>query len=369
MVDLTDAASILPGRRRRRRSRSWVDVWRKWEIWFSDNCIVATIVVFWVALNVGLFAQGCRYVYLGTFETDKSGSKTATALVYIGRGFGRTLLLNCALTIAPMTQLLSEALRKTWLNILLPLDENVRTHKALGYAVAVGAVGHGGCLFSVYCLRWNESGMWEGGTFGLTTTFYTGLLLVLALGAIFVGSLACIRRSNRFEFFWYSHHAFIVFYLLLIFHGNQGGQPNFIYWGAGPVILYAIDRCYRETLLSRAPLLSGSVKLFPATPAIRIELPRNRDFVFRAGQYAKISCPAVSSTEFHPFTIASAPDDETLVFYVKCIGNWTQKLYNLVEDPAASPTANLEFRVSGPFGAPTEFTFQFEDVVLIGGND
>ena len=150
-------------------------------MWFSDNCLVATIFVLWVLLNVGLFTQGIRYVRLGLFPLDNEGPKLAEVLTYIGRGFGRTLLLNCSLVVTPMTRALVHALRRTWLNVLMPFDDATRAHKTLGYAITVGAIGHATCLFSVYFLRWSNEEMWAGGIFGLKTTFVTGISLVATL--------------------------------------------------------------------------------------------------------------------------------------------------------------------------------------------
>ena len=347
--------------------RAW---WRRSEAWFSDNCLVATIFHTWVALNIALFAQGCRYVRLGLFELDNEGPASAVVLTYMGRGFGRTLLLNCALVVVPMTRIVGDVFRRTWINVLLPLDNAIAAHKLLGYAVTVGALGHAACLFLVYILRWNNPAMWQGGLFGLTTTFITGAALVLVLAVIFIGSLARIRRSARFEMFWLSHQFFILFYLAIAFHGNQGGKPNFVYWGGVPLLLYTSDRVYRVVATAMTRKVGAiSLRLYPtrnSPPVVRIEIPRDPDFKFKAGQYCEVNCPSISATEYHPFTIASAPTDNTLVLFVKAAGNWTSTLYEFAHAAQSNPSS-LEFRVVGPFGAPTELTFQFEDVVLVAG--
>mmetsp|Transcript_31624 Transcript_31624/g.100414 ORF Transcript_31624/g.100414 Transcript_31624/m.100414 type:complete len:407 (-) Transcript_31624:126-1346(-) len=52
----------------------------------------------------------------------------------------------------------------------------------------------------------------------------------------------------------------------------------------------------------------------------------------RAGMYAFLKIPAIASHEWHPFTISSAPDDDFVRFHIRAAGDWTKKLYNLIED-------------------------------------
>lgn len=35
-------------------------------------------------------------------------------------------------------------------------------------------------------------------------------------------------RRGQFEIFWYSHHCFVLFFILILFHGNGGINPH--YW-------------------------------------------------------------------------------------------------------------------------------------------
>jgi hypothetical protein len=202
--------------------------WRRNEVWFSDNCLVATIFVLWLFMNVGLFTQGIRYVRMDFFPLDNEGPDFAVVLTYIGRGFGRTLLLNCALVVTPMTRALVHILRRSWINILMPLDDATRAHKTLGYAITVGAFGHASCLFCVYVLRWTNPDMWVGGIFGLKTTFGTGLALLATLAVIFIGSLACVRRTSNFEIFWISHH-FLWHFTLFFFYTETREESQTLY--------------------------------------------------------------------------------------------------------------------------------------------
>ena len=97
---------------------------------------------------------------------------------------------------------------------------------------------------------------------------------------------------------------------------------------------------------------------------------RNPEFSYRPGQYAEINIPEVSKSEWHPFTIASAPcdaadDDEYghVEFFVKSVGKWTDALYRCAEDRT---NVISEIGLRGPFGAPAQNYFEYDHLVVIG---
>ena len=67
----------------------------------------------------------------------------------------------------------------------------------------------------------------------------TGILVSVVMIIMFPVAADSVRPLN-YEFFFNTHHLFVLFYLFLGFHG-----PNFWKWTCGPVILYSIERAYR----------------------------------------------------------------------------------------------------------------------------
>ena len=55
------------------------------------------------------------------------------------------------------------------------------------------------------------------------------------------------------------------------------------------------------------------------------------DFV---GYYLKvrIACLALSPNEYHPFTLTSAPQEETLKLHIRAVGPWTKELRKTYAD-------------------------------------
>eukprot|EP00168_Porphyra_purpurea_P000134 TRINITY_DN10176_c0_g1_i1.p2 TRINITY_DN10176_c0_g1~~TRINITY_DN10176_c0_g1_i1.p2 ORF type:complete len:155 (+),score=30.32 TRINITY_DN10176_c0_g1_i1:104-568(+) len=79
-----------------------------------------------------------------------------------------------------------------------------------------------------------------------------------------------------------------------------------------------------------------------------LRFPRAFDYV--AGQYAELCVPAISRIEWHPFTIASAPHESEMVFYIKRNGDWTAALYELFAEggsPGRVPPASPRRAVTG----------------------
>jgi len=56
--------------------------------------------------------------------------------------------------------------------------------------------------------------------------------------------------------------------------------------------------------------------------------PKNYKLVH--GQYIYINIPEVNTFQWHPFTVASSPDNPYLILMMKKAGDWTSKLANLM---------------------------------------
>ena len=62
----------------------------------------------------------------------------------------------------------------------------------------------------------------------------------------------------------------------------------------------------------------------------------------RPGDYVFVNIPAIANSEWHPFTISSAPEDKScLTLHIRVLGNWTNKLYQYFE---AMKLAEIKWR-------------------------
>lgn len=79
---------------------------------------------------------------------------------------------------------------------------------------------------------------------------------------------------------------------------------------------------YSEATMITNPLLNS----FDLADVTYLEFKRPQGFVYRSGQWVRIACLALGTDEYHPFTLTSAPHEETLSLHIRAVGPWTSKL-------------------------------------------
>lgn len=238
------------------------------------------------------------------------------------KGFGTCLNLNCALLLLPVVKMilrkisnLGESFAKTqmqseWLTRFfahpiaryIPLQKNIEFHKLCAGAVFLHSWGH--MIFhwlNLYeandtTMRFFRFLRWDG------TDFFTGALATFAMFIIYTGAPNAVKWA-KFEIFFTAHHWFTIFYLALFLHG-----PNFFYWTCIPVFLYLYER-YLQLYRGSRPFMVLKVEWIPPVMALYMRPVNKEDFQFKEGQYLYLSCPFISPTQWHPFTISSASDD------------------------------------------------------------
>ncbi|NOH14523.1 MAG: hypothetical protein HND51_23030 [Chloroflexi bacterium] len=89
--------------------------------------------------------------------------------------------------------------------------------------------------------------------------------------------------------------------------------------------------------------------------------PMGKAIIFQAGQFAYVNfSPGRTLREPHPFTISSAPKDDTLRFTIKSSGDWTNHLVNHLEP-------GMKAAVHGGFGEFNCEAGKEEQVWIAGG--
>jgi predicted ferric reductase len=104
---------------------------------------------------------------------------------------------------------------------------------------------------------------------------------------------------------------------------------------------------YRELLAPRlTPVYHYTVRVARQLSQNTIEVvlkPIGTPLEFSAGQFILLALGAPEQFAYHPFTVASAPDEENLRVSVKASGDDTRRLYSDLRP-------GIEARVVGPFG-------------------
>ncbi|KAK4373111.1 hypothetical protein RND71_008495 [Anisodus tanguticus] len=364
------------------------------------------ILLLWLSAMIGLFTwKFMEYRQMEAFQV--MGYCLATA-----KGAAETLKFNMALILLPVCRNILTRLRSTRARILIPFDDNINFHKIIAHAIAVGiilhAANHLACDFPHLVNSSPEKFALVASDFDKLKPSYkslltgvegiTGISMVILMTIAFILATRRFRRSilklppplNRltgFNAFWYSHHLLALVYILLLLHGtflffvHKWYQKTTWMYISIPLILYIAERTLRTWRSEDYAVKILKVSVLPGD-VLSLIMSKPAGFKYKSGQYIFLQCPTISSFEWHPFSITSAPGDDYLSVYIRIVGDWTKELKRVfTEDQSpACVVARAKFEehenvdhrglpqllVDGPYGAPAQ-DYQNYDILLLVG--
>ena len=192
------------------------------------------------------------------------------------------------------------------------------------------------------------------------------------------------RLLNNFNYFWYTHQLFALFYLAMLFHPlphvpderNEWAWSDSWLWVMVPVFFYGAERIIRGRQSSSMTPVVG-LRTLPGK-VVEVKVNKPEGLKYRSGQYIFINCFQIAPFEWHPFTLTSAPHEPFLSVHIRAAGDWTNTLYSAVAGYKAfsrsrsdlatrSDTAYpFNIRVAGPYGAPAQNYGDYGVVMCIG---
>lgn len=363
--------------------------WIQMESYFFNHGAELAFYTFLIAMNICMGAWGA---WLFTAPTWTTTSDVLRITLPIARASGRIVTLDISLLFLSACKFFI-----TWIraNTIIPYGfpiDNVMPeyHRMIAYMIIImGCIVHTAPQVYNYASQTllinGNLPIWSFGQ-GLSTRslLYTGIILWFTFVMFSLSTLESFRRTTiGFRWFWALHITGIVIVIpTLLIHGTYLGTPITFYFMIIPLVLYLID-----FYLRRIYYFSRECKLISLIPhseekvtEVHIQLSQ---FSYTPGQYVDINIPELAKYEWHPFTIASAPEIDhkadsivNLTFYIKASGRWTNALYDiailqqqkttegLVKD--AVPIIPLSVKVVGPFGAPAQNYFQYKHIIIIG---
>ncbi|KAF9583236.1 hypothetical protein BGW38_009957 [Lunasporangiospora selenospora] len=258
----------------------------------------------------------------------------------ISRGAAAVINFDCALILFSVCRNLISLLRSTFLNDIVPFDKNIVFHKTVAWSIVLFSVIHSVAHYvNYYHLEMKDaadptipasSKRTAQSMAFFTGPGITGHLLVLILFLMVTSSVERVRRKG-FEIFWYTHHLFILFFLVLMIHGmfcfiradtepHCRGSPGSYKFILGSLLFYILERSIRE-IRARQQTAISKIVLHPSK-VVEVQL-KKADFRAKAGQYVFLNCPELSMFEWHPFTITSAPEEDYVSVHMRIVGDWT----------------------------------------------
>ncbi|XP_016461963.1 respiratory burst oxidase homolog protein E-like [Nicotiana tabacum] len=330
----------------------------------------------------------------------------------IAKGAAETLKLNMALILLPVCRNTLTKLRTTRARLLIPFDDNINFHQIIAFAIAVGVVLHAGnhlvCDFPRLVNSSTEKFALVSSHFDNVKPSYKSLLTgvegITGIGMVILMTIAFTLASRRFRrnlvrlppplnrltgfnAFWYSHHLLAMVYVLLLIHGiflfldHQWYHKTTWMYISIPLLLYAAERSFRKCRSEYYGVKIFKVSVLPGD-VLSLIMSKPNGFKYKSGQYIFLQCPTISSFEWHPFSITSAPGDDYLSVHIRTIGDWTSELKNVFteDNSSACVIGRAKFKefedvdqrslprllVDGPYGAPAQ-DYQNYDVLLLVG--
>jgi len=273
----------------------------------------------------------------------------------------------------------------------LPIDKNLVFHRYLAWTILILAIIHACSHFFNYLYistypgdPANLSAVGLSGLQAPPSTMFlawqtlsgaTGHIVSLVMVLMYSSAIKYIR-GPMFNLFWFTHHLFFFYFIILCFHGADAllQPPTFWCWFIGPGLFYTIERTIRILRGNQDTILQLAI----AHPSKVLELQMKKNtFTYKSGQYLFLNCPFIATHEWHPLTITSAPQDDFVSVHIRVVGDWTGDLWNFLnpenklgivqENLLSAPDGSSIFKIDGPFGAASEEVFYFRTVMLVAG--
>ncbi|NXN97737.1 DUOX2 oxidase, partial [Rhinopomastus cyanomelas] len=341
-------------------------------------------VVLFSAITAGVFVERAYYY---AFTAPSTGiAQTTFVGIIISRGSAACISFMYSYILLTMCRNLITVLRETFLNHYIPFDAAVDFHRWIAMAALLFSVLHtAGHVVNVYIFSVTPLSMlsclfpsifMDDGSqlpqkyywwFFQTIPGMTGVLLLVILAVMYVFATHHFRRIS-FKGFWITHHLYVLLYVLVIIHGSYAliQQPRFYIYFIVPALIYSADKLLS---LSRKKVEISVVKaeLLPSG-VTHLQFQRPQDFDYKSGQWVRIACVALGTTEYHPFTLTSAPHEDTLSLHIRAVGPWTTRLRELYSPESLALVGKLpKLYLDGPFGEGHQEWNKFEVSVLVGG--
>uniref|UniRef100_A0A3P8ZIG0 NAD(P)H oxidase (H2O2-forming) n=1 Tax=Esox lucius TaxID=8010 RepID=A0A3P8ZIG0_ESOLU len=341
--------------------------------------IVCFIIVYGITAGVAL--ERC---YREFCSADSTGlPATSVVGVLVSRGSAAAISFLYPYMLLTVCRNLITLGRETFLNRYIPFDAAIDFHRFMAMSAVLLSVVHSlghvvnvyvfsvcdlsilACLFpNVLSNNGSEMPMKWSWWFFQTVPGMTGVLLLLVLSFMHVFASRYFRRIS-FRGFWLSHYLYVLLYVLTVIHGSFQllQAPRFYIYLIPPALLFLLDKLISlnrkkvEIPVVKATLLPSGVTF--------LEFKRPQGFVYRSGQWVRVACLALGTDEYHPFTLTSAPHQETLSLHIRAVGPWTSQLREAY-DPEQQETFPKLY-LDGPFGEGHQDWTNFEVSVLVGG--
>lgn len=309
-------------------------------------------VIFLVTLQVLLFLYNVHHYHSAGYPASFS----------IAKGFGLNLrILTLVLFLSMARSTLSMLHNVKMLRPILFIGCNIELHSMAGFCTVFHTFGH--MIFHIAyqmnfrhngfsqsfkqksLLRLVFTGRWaDYDSTVLSGDAITGFTLVLIIMLMAVTALGRGYGSVLYKVFSNLHFLYIVWLVMIVLH-----VPSLWPYFLAVTLLMICDRGYDLFLLTTHSTLAHSRPCSSGVTFLSVPYSQYSGY---PGSYYRIKVPAISSVEWHPFSLAGSKTSHHLTFFVATAGDWTARLFEIVSD--ARLRKQTKVLVQGPFYAPAK---------------
>uniref|UniRef100_A0A4W4EYL4 NAD(P)H oxidase (H2O2-forming) n=1 Tax=Electrophorus electricus TaxID=8005 RepID=A0A4W4EYL4_ELEEL len=339
--------------------------------------IVCLVIIYGITAGLALERS-----YFYGLQAGSSGiPQTSIVGIIVSRSSAAAICFLFPYMLLTVCRNLITMCRETLLNRYIPFDSAIDLHRLMAMTALVLTVVHSlGHVVNIYifcvsdlsilaCLfprvfSNNGSELPQKWTFWFFQTVpgVTGIILLIILAFMYVFASHYFRRLS-FRGFWITHYLYVFMYALTMIHGSFAllQEPRFHIYLIPPALLFLLDKLISlsrkkvEIPVLKAELLPSGVTY--------LEFKRPQGFTYRSGQWVRVACLELGTDEYHPFTLTSAPNEETLSLHIRAVGPWTSRLREVYNPDRRHELIYLD----GPFGEGHQEWKDFEVSVLVGG--
>ncbi|CAG2111400.1 unnamed protein product, partial [Medioppia subpectinata] len=361
-----------------KRGPEWLTVWKR-------SVDEHKLEIFWITIYTAIIT----YIFIEkahtyTYLREDGGLRQIAGLgVTLTRGAASVMMFCYSTILLTMCRNIITFLRETFLHRFVPFDGAVSLHKYIAFWALVmslmHSIGHAinfyhvstqtaddnKCLFREFYRSSDEIPNFLYWCWG-TITGITGVFLLCLVFLMYIFAIQYSRR-NIFNAFWATHNLYPVLYILMVLHGlGRLVQPPIFYnYFTIPIILFTIDRLIS---VSRKKVEISVVRaVLHPSDVTHLEFKRPPGFEYKSGQWVRIACLALSSSEYHPFTLASAPHEDNLSLFIRAVGPFTKNIRQTYDPNNLGSRAYPKLYLDGPYGEGHQDWLKFEVSVLVGG--
>ncbi|CAM9786026.1 unnamed protein product [Scytosiphon promiscuus] len=239
-------------------------------------------------------------------------------------------------------------LHHSWLALIVDLEPTHKLHTYFGLVTLLCSVVHAACHVALSAVQRRPGYLLK------TTVNRSGLAALLLLLAVALPmSVGLIRAKVTYEVRKTLHLLTIPFMVAICFHG----RPLQLL-GAVLLVWYLVDRLYFTTKMTFL-IDSPSFKAVGRGTLVRFELPPG--YQYKPGAYVQVNCPAISASEWHPFSLFPVPGPRARAgFHVEAVGDWTNEMFSLcLENP------RMQLWITAAQPSVAEQAVYYDNVVLV----